>query len=411
MQIDIPLTKPQSEFVFSKGTHPAMVAGLGAGKTYAATIRFLITMLKEPGINCLLAMPTYDLLKMRAIPGFEEVLTQVGLPFKTNKSDYVIEIIGHGLIYFRSYDRPERLVAFEVAHSICDELDTLPKDKAELVWRKISERTRQKCKGVNTIAAVTTPDQGIHGFIYQNWVKKKRDGYHLIKASTLSNPYLPDSYVQQIRDNYDPILAELYINGEFVSLSQSKVYHFFDRKKHHTERTISERERLYVGVDFNVGGCCAVVFVIDGKNPIAVDEFVSHDTRDFCYNLWNRYPNHNITVYPDASGGANRTNASATDIEIIEKEGFAVDAPNKNPFVRDRINAMNGLLAHDKLTVNCNSCAEFAHALESQGYDDKGDPEKFKNHPAIDDWVDCAGYFIHQRYPIKSATAAVKIGW
>lgn len=410
MQIDIPLSKPQAEFVFCDAAHPAMVAGLGAGKTYAATIRFLLIMLQEPGINTLLAMPTYDLLKMRAIPGFEEVLTQIGLPFKTNKSEYKIEIIGYGLIYFRSYDRPERLVAFEVAHSICDELDTLPKDKAELVWRKISERTRQKCKGKNTIGAVTTPDQGIHGFIYQNWVKKKGEGYQLVKASTLSNPYLPDSYVEQIRANYDPILAELYINGEFVSLSQSKVYHFFDRQKHHTDREIQERERLYVGVDFNVGGCCAVVFVIDGKNPVAVDEFVSHDTRDFCNNLWHRYPEHSITVYPDASGGANRTNASATDIEIIENEGFAVDAPEKNPFVRDRINAMNGLLAHDRLMVNCNKCPEFTYALESQGYDDKGDPEKFKEHPAIDDWVDCSGYFIHQRYPIREFVAGPRAG-
>lgn len=410
MHIDIPLSKPQAEFVFCDAAHPAMVAGLGAGKTYAATIRFLLIMLQEPGINTLLAMPTYDLLKMRAIPGFEEVLTQIGLPFKTNKSEYTIEIIGYGLIYFRSYDRPERLVAFEVAHSICDELDTLPNGKAGLVWRKISERTRQKCKGKNTIGAVTTPDQGIHGFIYQNWVKKKGEGYQLVKASTLSNPYLPDSYVEQIRANYDPILAELYINGEFVSLSQSKVYHFFDRQKHHTDREIQERERLYVGVDFNVGGCCAVVFVIDGKNPVAVDEFVSHDTRDFCNNLWHRYPEHNITVYPDASGGANRTNASATDIEIIENEGFAVDAPEKNPFIRDRINAMNGLLAHDRLMVNCDKCPEFSYALESQGYDDKGDPEKFKEHPAIDDWVDCSGYFVHQRYPIREFVAGPRAG-
>ena len=166
MKIDIALTKPQREFVFSKSKYPAMVAGLGAGKTYAATIRFLIQMLKDKGANCLLGMPTYDLLKMRAIPGFEEVLTLIGIPFKTNKSEYSINVLGFGVIYFRSYDRPERWVAFEVAHTLLDEIDTLPKDKAELVWRKASERTRQERKTPNTIGAVTTPDQGIHGFVY-----------------------------------------------------------------------------------------------------------------------------------------------------------------------------------------------------------------------------------------------------
>lgn len=411
MQIDIALTKPQREFVFNPAPYPAMVAGLGAGKTYAATIRFLLQMLNDKGANCLLGMPTYDLLKMRAIPGFEEVLAMVGIPFKTNKSEYTIEVIGFGVIYFRSYDRPERWVAFEVAHTLLDEIDTLPKEKAELVWRKAAERTRQERKTKNTIGAVTTPDQGIHGFVYDKWVKKKAHGYELVKASTLSNPYLPEAYVEQIRNNYDPILAELYINGEFVSLSQSKIYHFFDRNKHHTDRVVQDNDRLFVGIDFNIGGCCAVVFVMDGKNPVAVDEFVSHDTRDFCNNLTSRYKNtRRITVYPDASGGANRTNASQTDIEIIRSEGFAVDAPPKNPAVRDRINAMNGLLAHGRLMVNCNKCQEFAYAMESQGYTDKGEPEKFNEHPALDDWNDAAGYFIHKRFPIRTAVRGLGIG-
>lgn len=406
MQIDIPLTGPQREFVFSDALNPAMVAGLGAGKTYAATIRFVLQMMGDKGANCLIGMPTYDLLKMRAIPGFEEVLQSIGVPFKTNKSEYTINIQGFGIIYFRSYDRPERWVSFEVAHTILDEIDTLPKDKAELVWRKATERTRQKRSKPNTIGCVTTPDQGTHGFVYMKWVKKKQEGYELIKASTLSNPYLPDEYVQQIRNNYDPVLAELYINGEFVTLSKGKIYHFFDRKKHGSDRVINSGDNLHIGIDFNIGGCCATVFVIDGTTTVAVDEFVSHDTRDFCNNLAANYKGHKITVYPDASGGANRTNASATDIDIIEASGFFVDCPSKNPFVRDRINSVNGLLAHERFKVNSDKCPELAYSLESQGYTDKGEPEKFADHPAIDDWNDSAGYFIHQRFPILVAASA-----
>lgn len=410
MNIDIPLTVPQREFVLNTAPHPAMVAGLGAGKTYAATVRLTLQMLQEPGIDTLLGMPTYDLLRMRAIPGFEEALNIIGLPFTTNKSEYFIEISGYGRIYFRSYDRPERWVAFEVAKTLLDELDTLPKEKAAIVWRKANERTRQKCKGRNDIGVITTPDHGIHGFVYQKWVKEKRDGYEIIKASTRSNPYLPPEYVEQIEANYDPRLAELYLDGEFVTLTESKVYHFFGRDKHHTDRTIQDNDRLFIGVDFNVGGTCATTWVIDGNVPIAVDEFVSHDTQDFVNNL-SRYEGHKIVVFPDASGGASSTNASATDIEIIERAGYAVDAPNKNPFVRDRINAVNALLSHSKMMVNTDKCPELAYSLESQGYTDKGEPEKFNDHPTIDDWVDCAGYFIHQRYPIRTAAKAVPIAF
>lgn len=408
--IDVPLTAPQKQFVFSKAKHPAIVGGLGSGKSRGGTMRLLLCLLAEKGLNGGYYMPTYDLLRLRAMPGVEEDLNLLGLAYTVNKSEYIISIIGYGDIIFRSYDRPERIVAYETAHSIVDELDTLPKEKAALVWRKITERNRQKSANPNSIAVVTTPDQGFNGFIYEKWVKQQQPGYIMIKAPTTSNPYLPDDYVEQIRANYDPLLAEMYINGEFVSLNDKKVYHFFSRKRHHNPRTIQQSDWLHVSIDFNIGGCCATTWIIENNKPIAVDEFVSHDTQDFINNL-TRYAGHKITVYPDASGGANRTNASLSDIKLIERAGFAVDAPNMNPAVRDRINAFNALFAHDRIGVNCDKCPNLTNALEVQGYTDKGEPEKFADHPAIDDWNDSAGYFIHQRYPINAPiTTPIKFG-
>lgn len=407
--IEIPLTEPQEDFVFSKKPHPAIVAGLGAGKSRAATMRLLLLMLDDPGINTLYTMPTYDLLKLRAIPGFVDDLNSLGIAHSLNKSDYSITIAGLGAVYFRSYDNPNRLIAFEVAHSVADELDVLSKEQASVVWRKISERTRQPSKVPNSIAAVTTPDQGFSGFVYDRWVVRADDSTELIKASTLSNPYLPAGYVDQIRANYDPALAEMYINGEFVSLTANKVYHYFDRERHASGREPQQGDRLHIGLDFNVGGCCAVAFVIDDGNPIAVDEFVSHDTRDIINNLQSRYSGMDVTLYPDASGKSERTNASASDIDILQNAGFRVDAPQSNPFIRDRINAVNSLLAHGRIGVNIERCKNFVQAMETQGYNDRGDPEKFNSHPAIDDWVDGAGYCLSFLFPVVKPVAQIQV--
>jgi hypothetical protein len=404
------LTDPQSDFVFSEAPHPAMVAGLGAGKTQAGLVRLIRLMLKHPGISTAYYLPTYDLLRLRAMPGAEELLSSFGLNHKANKSEYTISIKGYGQMIFRSYDRPERIVAYEVADSIVDELDTLPKEKAAYVWRKVSERNRQKCGRANTLGNVTTPDQGYSGFTYAKWVKQAQPGYELIKAATASNPYLPDGYIEQIRANYDPILADMYLNGEFVSLSQNKVYHFFDRHKHHSDRILTEQDTmLHVGLDFNIGGTCANLWVIDDNKPIAVGEFVSHDTRDFCNRL-AAYAGRTIIVYPDASGKAGSTNASQSDLDIIRQAGFRVDAPNANPAVRDRINTVNGLLAHDKMAVNTNLCPLLTDALESQGYTTKGEPEKFNDHPAIDDHNDAAGYFLDRKFSIRKPVFITGIG-
>tara|TARA_R100000541_G_scaffold25915_3_gene35488 strand:+ start:1268 stop:2506 length:1239 start_codon:yes stop_codon:yes gene_type:complete len=405
--IDIPLTAPQKTFCQTSEPFPAIIGGLGSGKSRGGTMRAILKLLENKGANIGYYMPSYDLLKLRAMPGVEEDLESLGLPFNVNKTDYSISVVGYGKIIFRSYDRPERIVAYETSDSIVDELDTLPREKAALVWRKITERNRQKKKNgqPNTIACVTTPDQGFSGFIYEKWYKKKQAGYQVIKAPTYSNPYLPDGYIEQIRANYDPLLADMYIEGEIVNLSDKKVYHFFDRKEHHSDRVRLDGDRLYITIDFNIGGCCSNVFVIDGDTPIAVDEFVSHDTYDFVNRL-TKYKNHNLTVYPDASGKANKTNATATDIDIINRAGFATDAPDSNPFVRDRINCLNSKISKDEFLVNTHLCPELTIALEQQGYNDKGEPEKFNDHPAIDDWVDGTGYFINRRFPIHKPIAA-----
>jgi phage terminase large subunit len=401
VKVELPLTEPQEDFVFSESKYPAIVGGLGSGKSKGGTMRLVIKMLSDPGSNGAYYMPTYDLIKLRAMPGIEQDLEQLGIGYSLNKSDYSIQMHGYGNIILRSYDRPERIIAYETAHSIVDEIDTLVKDKAALVWRKVTERNRQKRSTVNTIGAVTTPDQGFNGFVYSKWGKNLQPGYELIKAPTASNPYLPDDYIEQIRSNYDPILAELYINGEFVSLNKNKVYHFFNRSQHHTNRVITDQDKfLHVGLDFNIGGTCATIWVIEENKPIAVDEFSSHDTYDFINNL-NKYQGKTIIVYPDASGRSGSTNATLSDIGLIEQAGYQVDAPQANPAVRDRINAVNALLSHDRILINTDKCENLTHAMETQGYTVKGDPEKYDQHPAIDDWLDASGYFLNRKYPVS----------
>ena len=49
--MQLKLTEPQEAFVFHEAQYPAMVAGLGAGKSQAGIVRLIIKMLQEPGIN------------------------------------------------------------------------------------------------------------------------------------------------------------------------------------------------------------------------------------------------------------------------------------------------------------------------------------------------------------------------
>jgi len=406
------LTKPQREFYASQAKYPAMVAGLGSGKTYAGVSRLLGLLMQNPKSTGAYYMPSYDLLQLRAMPGFESMLMDMGLNYSVNKARYTITLPQTGnQIIFRSYERPERIVAYEVSHSIVDELDTIPFEKANYIWRKVVERNREKICKNNTIGLVTTPDQGTSGFVYKNWGTPKTDDYKVIKARTDSNPFVPKDYVDQIRANYDPVLAELYIAGEFVSLTRNKVYHLFKRDLHHIDRLLRDDDYvIHVSVDFNVGGCCSTVGIVENDKCHIVDEFVSHDTRDFVNNVISRFGNRRVIVFPDATGKANSTNASASDIDIISQAGLQVNAPSSNPFIRDRINTVNGMLSHNRLLINTLQCPKLTNALESQGYTDKGVPEKFDTHPSIDDWVDSLGYYIYSMFPMNRKMSSLKTG-
>ena len=414
------ITRPQEVLINSLHTNPAMFGGFGSGKSEGLIIRLVTLMEQDPGVSVGHYFPSYKLAKRRGLSGVQAYLKKLGYEYILNKSDLTIKIpaLNNGIYYLDTYHDPDAIVSYEIAHGGVDELDTLKKDQAEHAWRKISERVREKTNHPcgNTLAVASTTDQGVNGFCFDKWGdgENLEQGYHYIKAGTDSNKFLPDGYIDQILKNYDPIMADAFIYGGWVSFNKNKVYHFFNRADHHTNRAITESDQfLYVGLDFNIGGTCATIWVIDDNKPIAVDEFTSHDTYDFINNLNDRYTDKTVIIFPDASGRSGSTNATLSDIGLIENAGYQVDAPAANPIVRDRINAVNALLSHRTIAINTDKCPNLTHAFETQGYitegAGKGSPEKSDKHPAIDDWVDSGGYFINRKWPVRKPATDLNI--
>ena len=92
------------------------MAGFGAGKTEAAVLRSIFGKLSNPNTNRGFYEPTYDLIRMIAWPRFEEILTDLEIPYRLNKSPLnMISIEGYGNIIFRSMDNAHRIVGYEHA--------------------------------------------------------------------------------------------------------------------------------------------------------------------------------------------------------------------------------------------------------------------------------------------------------
>lgn len=389
MQISIKATEPQAAFLGMHCKFPAFVAGFGTGKSEVMCNSALLDSL-EGGASSLIAMyePTYDLVRLILAPRMEEKLQEWGVRYKYNKSDNIIYTSNRQLGDFvlRTLDNPARIVGYESFRAKVDELDTLRFEHAKEAWNKIIARNRQvpdtyvatSPKPVNTVSIFTTPE-GFR-FVHDRWVVNKKSGYEMVQASSRSNPFLPDDYVESLISSYPEQLQEAYINGEFVNLTNGTVYYAYKRQRNSSRETIQPGETLYIGQDFNVGKMASTVYVQRGRVWHAVAELKEmFDTPDVIRAIQDRWQSkgHHIVIYPDASGKNRKSNnASTSDIAQLQQAKFEIRTKPSNPAVKDRVAAMNKALESGMVMVNEQACPDTARCLEQQAYDKNGEPDK-----------------------------------
>ena len=213
----------------------ALVSGFGGGKSHTLATSAVLLLLRFPGINIGVYSVTFDLIKLVNIVQVISILDQLNIKFSINKADYIITVPSYGKIIFRSLDNPARIIGYETAFSLIDELDTLDQHKAEFAWNMVIARNRQRLPADynirNKIGVFTTPEG--YKFVYKRWQKNQKPGYALIRARTEDNIHLPPEYISNLKDSYPDNLIDAYLNGHFVNLTGNVVYYAFDRNKNH----------------------------------------------------------------------------------------------------------------------------------------------------------------------------------
>ncbi|MBF8732814.1 terminase [Pseudomonas guariconensis] len=416
------LNVPQARFLQMGHKFRGFVAGFGSGKTWVGCAGICKHVWEWPRINSGYFAPTYPQIRDIFFPTIEEVAFDWGLKVKTKESDKEVEFYSGGqyrsTTICRSMEKPQTIVGFKIGHALVDELDVLPAPKAQHAWRKIIARMRYNVPGLKNGVDVTTTPEGFK-FVYQQFVKQLREKpalngmYGLVQASTFDNELnLPPDYIPSLMDSYPEQLILAYLNGQFVNLNSGSIYTAYNRKLNGSQESVQPGEPIFVGMDFNVGKMSAIVHVKRLGMPHAVGEIMNgYDTPDMIRQIKERYwlyaegnyhKTREILVFPDASGkGRKSVNASITDLELLRQAGFTVMAPEANPPVKDRINAMNAMFCNSagerRYRVNTDLCPTYADCLEQQIWAPTGEPDKSQGN---DHANDAGGYFIHHDYPI-----------
>ena len=385
-------------------------AGYGAGKTRSLASKAVALAVANQGFIGIVMEPTGPLIRDIWQNDFDDFLEAYDIPYSFRASplaEYVLHLPGGDTkILCRSFENWTRCIGINAAWCLADEIDTVPPSIANKAFPKILGRLR--AGNVRQFAAASTPE----GF---RWMwntfgteeAKQRKDRKLIRMRTADNPHLPQDFIERLQANYDPSLLQAYLEGQFCNLTTGQVYDRFDRTKHVTTDIpdVSD-EPLRIGVDFNIGNMSAVIGVRLGNKLLLIDEISgAHDTDAMAQEIRRRFPDQRVYMYPDASGGNRSTNASRTDIQILETYGFSNQSPKANPPVRDRVASVQALLENGKgevrLQVSAN-CKRTIECLELQSYTESGDPDKDAGY---DHMNDALGYLIYRDFSMLNARA------
>jgi hypothetical protein len=176
---------------------------VGSGKTKAGVIECL----RQPaGSTGMVLAPTYPMLRDATLRSFLELVEAAGVLRKFNKAENRAELGGDRTVLFRSADSPDRLRGPNLGWFWLDEAAMMVPE----VWLIMLGRLREE----PAKAWCTTTPRG------KNWLHKAFvDGgpdYHVTRASSRTNPYLPAEFVQSLLDAYDPTFIAQEVEGEFL---------------------------------------------------------------------------------------------------------------------------------------------------------------------------------------------------
>jgi len=404
----------QKDFIESLNPTTGLVAGFGAGKSYAGTLKTIIKKLQYPTVKVAYYLPNYPLIRDIAFEKFPEMCNDLGLHYQLNKSDKELIIKDFGTIIFRNMSEPEMIIGYEVGYSLIDECDVMPKHKMDKAFKQILARNRATLpdKSPNQVDLVGTPEG--YRFYYNLMVANKPDNYRLIKAKTMDNPHLPEDYIETLKETYDEKLLQQYLLGEFINVNGSAVYHQFNRDVHVCDNIdINPSIPLIITFDFNINPYNAIylIQVIDGKVTVIDNAIIKGkplvDSLDYLKEKFSHLGASlfSATIYGDAAGKARSQGTAQTNYDLIKNAGFhKMKIKTANPRIQDRNNAFNSMLRNGAGSVNIAICSrnqELITDLEQMSYNDKGEVDK--SNQDLTHSVDSVGYYIEYEHSLNKA--------
>jgi hypothetical protein len=356
-------------FDYSTGVMEMLFSGsIGSGKSIIASHLIIRHLIENKGARCLVARRALKDLKrtlwdvlIRHIDDIPQAIDVCSKSTLTIKFKNGSELIGD------SYDKGdlEKFRSLELSMVAIEEASESTQDVYDAMKMRVG-----RCTGVNQNIMMTLTNPAEPDFyLYEKLILSNSPRVKVIYSLTEQNKFLPDWYIENLKQDLSPLMADRMLRGKWISIADEKPYYAFSEKNVRNEDyRINEMLPLDLMFDFNIG---------NGK-PMssAVGQFFGgyyHISHDFCIHgfrttnmieeiinsgiLEHRVPM--IRVFGDASGDYRDTRGPLSDFDIIlkrlndftRKDGtkpiIKSCIKKSNPEIRVRQNIVNSKLCND----------------------------------------------------------------
>lgn len=374
-----------------------------------------INSLNPPAVDTMLTAPTYGMVHDVLRPELETVWNEHDIPYHwlAGVKRYYLPLWGNS-IWLRSGDDPNHLRGPTLAAVGLDEAAYQP----PMVHKIALSRARHPKARIRRVFGATTP-AGFN-WVYSAFVDPTRKNLartSMVNWPTAQNRAVLDAdpdFVNILRDSYTDDLFRQEALGEFLVVGKGRTYYNFQRQTHLKDFDLDPNLPLALCVDFNVAPAVWIVSQGQGteRSPErAIDEIsVSGElsTLAALRVFKERYPPYasgwNVEVYGDASGQARKTTGYTDFQEIQSALPLAqVFVRHRNPFRKDRFNAVNSILMNHRgqvrAYIHSTKCPLLLRDME-QVRNKEGTFEVDKSNLELTHASDAWGYRIHWCYPV-----------
>lgn len=430
----INLTLPQTAVFNSQARFRVLVAGRRFGKTFLSVSELCRAVWKKPNTIAWYLAPTYRQAKQIA---WEELKRTAG-PYalrKPNETELSLTLKGGGTIALRGADKYDSLRGVRLDFAVFDEYA----DMKASVWPEIIRPALSDRKG--NALWIGTP-KGFGGFydLYQK--ARDTENWGAWQYTTLQGGNVAAEEIEAARNDLDEKTFRQEYEASFENFA-GRCYFAFERSRNvRPSAFIPSRPGICWSLDFNVNPMSSVICQIEeedlrfdlanygqhrrgsGRRLEVLDEIVlpNSNTLQACEEFERRVApwlqkaggRLELAVYGDSSGEA-RSTAGRSDYLII-REFFRVrpefkvsyHVPAANPPVRDRVNAMNGMLQNASGDVRMwlnPRCKRLIADLEQVAWksDANGNMtgDMDKKNPLLTHVSDALGYLVESEFGMR----------